>query len=105
MKKIYCIILPLFCAAMVFSAEQSGISVEIRYFDKQLYYPQQGDIFVRLTVTNNSSETYRFKLADDRAFSLDFDVRTLANRLLEAADVLTRKRVGQQQVFFRELSL
>ncbi|MDR1362988.1 MAG: hypothetical protein LBJ35_02935, partial [Spirochaetaceae bacterium] len=40
-----------------------------------------------------------------RAFSLDFDVRTLANRLLEAADVLTRKRVGQQQVFFRELSL
>ncbi|MDR0408818.1 MAG: hypothetical protein LBH18_00255 [Spirochaetaceae bacterium] len=105
MKKICCVIASLFCAVSIFPAEQSDINVEIRYFDKQLYYPRQGDISVRLTVTNNSSESYRFRLADDRIFSLDFDVRTLANSPVEDADVLIRKRTGQRQVFFREFSL
>jgi 3-methyladenine DNA glycosylase AlkD len=104
-KKIYYVILQLFYAALLFSAEQPGVSVGIRYFDKQLYYPQQGHILVQVTVTNNSSQTYSFRLSDDRAFSLDFDVRTPANRQIEAADVLVRKRSRQQQVFFREISL
>jgi hypothetical protein len=90
---------------MIFSAEQAGVSVGIRYFDKQLYYPQQGNIFVQITITNTSSEVYHFRLSDDRAFSFDFDVRSLTNNPLENADVLVRKRTGRQQVFFRELSL
>ncbi|MDR1147978.1 MAG: hypothetical protein LBK66_05040 [Spirochaetaceae bacterium] len=105
MKKIYCVIVQFFCAALIFSAEQAGVSLGIRYFDKQLYYPQQGDILVQVTITNTSSEVYHFRLSDDRAFSIDFDVRALTNRPLENADVLVRKRTGQQQVFFRELSL
>lgn len=105
MKKNFCIVLWLFCAAILFAAEPSGISVGIRYFDKQLYYPQSGNIFVRVTITNNSSEVYRFRMPDDRAFALDFDVRTPANRQVETADILMRKRSGQQRVFFRDLSL
>jgi hypothetical protein len=104
-KKIYCVIATLFCAAMIFSAEQADVSLGIRYFDKKIYYPQQGDILVRLTITNNSSEVYNFRLSEDRAFSLDFDVRALNNRPLENADILTRRLTGQQRVFFRELSL
>lgn len=90
---------------ILFAAEPSGISVGIRYYDKQLYYPQNGSIFVQVTVTNNSSSVYRFRLPDDRVFSLDFDVRTPGNRQVENADILVRKRSGQRRIFFRELSL
>ncbi|MDR2343034.1 MAG: hypothetical protein LBD86_00705 [Spirochaetaceae bacterium] len=104
MKKKFCVILRLCCAAILFAAEPAGISVGIRYFDKQLYYPQSGGILVQVTITNDSGGVYRFRLSDDRVFSLDFDIRTPANRQLENADILTRKRAGQR-VFFRELSL
>jgi hypothetical protein len=104
-KKILCVILQISSAAVLFSAGTDGISVGIRYFDKQLYYPQAGSIFVQVTITNNSGGVYRFRLPDDRVFSLDFDVRTLANRQLDEADILVRKRAGKQRVFFRELSL
>ncbi|MDR0663097.1 MAG: hypothetical protein LBF80_03335 [Spirochaetaceae bacterium] len=104
MKKICIIIAQISCAAFLFAAE-SGVSVGIRYYDKRLYYPETGDILVQITITNNSSEAYRFRLSDDRAFSLDFDVRTLANRKVEDADILVRKRTRRQRVFFREVSL
>jgi hypothetical protein len=104
-KKIFCIILRLSSAAILFAAEPAGVSVGIRYFDKQLYYPESGSIFVQVTITNNSSGVYRFRLPDDRAFSLDFDVRTPGNRQVENADILVRKRSGLERIFFRELSL
>jgi hypothetical protein len=103
-KKIYFLIVEISCAALIFAAE-AGISVGIRYFDKQLYYPQTGNILVQVTITNNSAGIYRFRLSDDRAFSLDFDVRTLANRKVDSADILVRKRTRRQQIFFREISL
>ena len=84
---------------------QPGISFNIRYYDKRIYYLEQDPIFVQITLTNNSPSPFRFKLADDRAFSVDFDVRTNANRVVEAADILIRKRSQSQQVFFREISV
>jgi len=36
---------------------------------------------------------------------VDFDVRTNANRVVEAADLLIRKRSQSQQVYFREISV
>jgi hypothetical protein len=104
-KKIYFVVLGILCAAFTEAAEFSGLDMEIRYFDKRLYYPQTGDIFIQVALTNNSAETRRFRLSDDRAFSLDFDVRTLANRPVESAGTLIRKRSGQHRVFFREISL
>ena len=82
---------------------QNGIDFSIRYFDKRIYYLDQDPIFIQVTLTNNSSGPFRFKLADERAFSVDFDVRSAANRAVEAADFLVRKRSQSQQVYFREI--
>jgi len=79
------------------------IDVSIRYLEKKVYYAGQGPIFIQLTITNNTASTYRFYLADERAFSVDFDVRTMTNRSLEPSEILIRKRTQNQQVFFREV--
>ena len=84
------------------------ITVNIRYFDRRIYYIQgaaEDPIYVQVTVANNSPATYRFKLADERAFSVDFDVRTSSNRAVEATERLVRKRTENKQVFFREVSV
>jgi len=84
---------------------ETGIAFNIRYFDKRIYYLEQDPVFIQITLTNNSPSPFRFKLADERAFSVDFDVRTSANRAVDAADILVRKRSQSQQVYFREISV
>jgi hypothetical protein len=88
-----------------FAAERADIDVSIRFFDKRIYYVEDAPISVLVTVTNNGPFTYRFKLADERMFSIDFDVRTVTNRPVEPADFLVRKRTMNQQVFFREIAV
>jgi hypothetical protein len=82
-----------------------GIDFSIRFFDRRIYHVESDPIYIHLTITNNGPSTYRFKLADERVFSLDFDVRTASNRSLEAADSLIRKRTQYQQIFFREIAV
>jgi hypothetical protein len=77
--------------------------VGIRYYDKRIYYVEDAPIFVQVTITNHGPSPYRFKLADERAWSLDFDVRTVSNRAIEPAALLVRKRTESRQVFFREV--
>jgi hypothetical protein len=84
-------------------AEGQAISLSIRYYDMRIYYLNRDPIRVQVTLTNNSPHPFRFKLADERVFSLDFDVRTTTNRPVEPADVLVRRRTTSQQVFFREV--
>jgi hypothetical protein len=86
-------------------ATQAGVDLNIRFFDRRIYYVASDPIFIQVTITNNSPSTFRFKLADERAFSVDFDVRTVTNRPLEQADTLIRKRTQSQQVFFREVAV
>jgi hypothetical protein len=93
--------IPLVAAA----ADAVGIDFSIRFFDRRVYYAESDPVFVQVTITNNSPATYRFKLADERVFSLDFDVRTITNRSLEASDVLIRKRTQYQQIFFRAIAV
>jgi hypothetical protein len=93
-------VLFLALAPALFAGE---LSFNIRYFDKRIYYEENGPIYVQATIANDSPAPYRFKLAEDRSFSLDFDVRTVTNRTVEAADALARKRSANQQVFFREI--
>ena len=83
----------------------TGISFSIRYFDKRIYYLEEDPIYVQITLTNTGPYTYRFKLADERAFSVDFDVRTATNRAVEAADLLVRRRSQSQQVYFRDVAI
>ena len=100
---VFLSILLLFAACV--TAAASEISLSIRYYDSRVYYLDTDPIWVHITLTNTGPSTYRFKLADERAFSLDFDVRTTTNRPLEAADLLLRRRSQSQQVYFREISI
>jgi hypothetical protein len=86
-------------------AAETGVDFSIRFYDRRIYYTDSDPIFIQVTITNNSPSTYRFKLADDRAFSLDFDVRTVSNRAVERADALIRKRTQYQRIFFREVAV
>ncbi len=92
-----------FCISFVLPAQD--INVSIRYLEKKVYFAGQGPIFIQINITNNSASTYRFYLADERAFSIDFDVRTMTNRSIEPSEILIRKRTQNQQVFFREVAL
>lgn len=82
-----------------------AIDFSIRFFDRRIYYAENDPIYVQITITNNSPACFRFKLADERVFSVDFDIRTVSNKLLEPADALIRKRTQYQQIFFREIAV
>ena len=94
---------PLF--AVESPAESGGVDFNIRFIDRRIYYVETDPVKVQITITNNTPNTYRFKLADDRVFSIDFDIRSMTNRKLAEADTLIRKRTVNQQVFFREIAI
>jgi len=101
---LFNMIIPLHTTAAE-TAASGDVDFSIRFFDRRIYYVENDPIYIQVTITNNSPATYRFKLADERVFSLDFDVRTVSNRSLEPADILTRKRTQYQQIFFREIAV
>ena len=86
----------------------SNASVSIKYHNRNIYYPgdsEDSPIYVHVTIKNNGTETLRFKLADDRAFSLDFNAYTVKNTKLPQTERLIEKRTTYQTVYFREISL
>lgn len=97
-----CALIGLLAAAAAVAAE--NVSVTIRFFDKRIYYA--GDqVRVEATITNASSSSYRFKVADSKAWSFDFEVSTPTMDRLEHSDQFTIDRSSNQPVFFREVSL
>jgi len=60
---------------------------------------------VQITIANSSPETLRFKLADERSFSIDFSASNTRNLPLEHTDSWLRKRSGNSQIYFREISV
>lgn len=83
-------------------------SVSIKYSNRTIYYPgdsEENPINIHVTIKNNGIETLRFKLADDRAFSLDFNAYTVKNQKLQQTDSIIEKRTTNQTVYFREISL
>ena len=86
----------------------SNASVSIKYYNKSIYYPGSADdfpVFVHITIKNNGTDTLRFKLADDRKFSLDFNAYTVKNSRLPQTEEIIEKRTTNQTVYFRELAL
>jgi hypothetical protein len=91
------------CARLAGAAE---VEVSIRFFDKKIYYDSLSEpIMVELTVANRSPEAFSFKLAQERSFSVDFDIRTLQNRPVESTDALMRKRTLSRNIYFREVTI
>jgi hypothetical protein len=86
------------------AAAQDTQGFSIRFFDQKVYF--LGDpIQVEAVITNTGTDTLRFKVADNRFFNLDFDVRTPSNVGLDHARQFTIERNSDQPVFFRELAL
>ncbi|MCL2808849.1 MAG: hypothetical protein FWD24_02150 [Treponema sp.] len=107
MRKVYWFLLIIILTGLssLYAFEAGQVEFNIRFFDRRVYYVETDPIFVQVTITNNSPVPYRFKLADDRAFSIDFDIRTMTNRLLPRAELLTEKRTSTNNVFFREIAI
>ena len=110
MKRIPSVFIFLLALAPSFLGAEApeGAEFSIRFYDKRIYHAAgEGNepIYVQATVTNRSPEVFRFKLADERAFSIEFDVRSLSNRAVEAADTLVRRRSSSGKIFFREISV
>jgi len=100
-------LLAAFLAAFcVLNAAAADVDLSIRFYDKKVYHITglSGEpIYVQVTVSNRSPLPYRFKLADERVFSIDFDIRSLANKSLEPSDYILRKRSESRNVYFREV--
>ncbi len=82
--------------------------VIIKFYDRTMYYPENAEenpMYVHVSIVNKGAENLRFKLADDRAFSLDFNAHTLKNTTLPYTQDLTEKRSRSQTVYFREISI
>ncbi|MBR4600116.1 MAG: hypothetical protein IKO39_08715 [Treponema sp.] len=88
--------------------DYSKASVSIRFYDRTMYYPgskEDNPIYVDVAITNKGTDTLRFKLADDRMFSLDFYAYTIKNTTLPNTKDLVIKRSTNQTVYFRELAI
>ena len=88
--------------------DYSSASVSIKYNNRTIYYPGKSadnPINVHITIKNTGSDTLRFKLADDRAFSLDFNACTTKNTTLSKTEEIIEKRSSNRTVYFREISL
>ena len=113
-RKLFTIISVIFVIGQVVAfAEEAAIdygkaAVSIKYYNRSIYYPGNADdspIMVHVTIKNNGSETLRFKLADDRSFSMDFNAYTVKNTRLEQTENLIERRTTNQTVYFREIAL
>lgn len=96
-------------ALLVFLFLLSGrVSAEIvctiRYYDKKVYYPES-DIELKVTLSNQSPNSYLFRISENRAFSLSFEVRNLRNQLLPQAQKFTAQRNSNLPVLFKDISL
>ncbi len=86
----------------------SKVALSIAFFDRTMYYPGDGDINpvnVRVSMANHGADTVRFKIADDRMFSIDFTGLTVKNRQLKNTDELNQKRTTSRTVYFRDIVL
>lgn len=86
----------------------NGLTVSVNYYDKTIYYPSEADdnpVQIRVTLSNTGTDTVRFKMADDHAFSMDFVAITAKNAALNYNSALIQKRSTSQTVYFREIAL
>jgi hypothetical protein len=81
------------------------ISVDIRLVEQKIYFLND-DILIKVTVKNDTTETRQFRIADNRAFSLDFDVRTALNKVSDHhSERFENNRNSLKPVLYRDISL
>jgi len=101
---IFCAL--LFSISLIPALANEDVQVFIRFYDKKIYYlSKTDDIKIKVSVVNRSLKPFRFKVADDKIFNLDFEVKTPGNIALEHAKEFTIGRNSFQYVFFKEIEL
>ena len=110
MKRFLLVIISIFIlfAQSIVAQENQDVQVSIKLYNKTLYYPGESldnPIYVHITVANKSDETLRFKLADDRMFSIDFTAFNSKNKKLPYTEEIIKKRTTDRIVYFREIAL
>jgi hypothetical protein len=105
-------------------SQAAEVELSIRFYDKKIYFiagePSGTDsrtlpaaeprlpvepIYVQATIYNRGPQSFHFKLAEERVFSVDFDVRNLANQSLAPAEYLLKKRSESRNVFYRDITV
>jgi hypothetical protein len=97
-------ILAAIIAATVCTMATAQAQLSIAFFDKRIYVAGV-EIPVKVSIRNDTSKAWRFKLADEKRLSISVDVRTLGNRPLEASDSWKRAMASSSPAFYRELAL
>lgn len=97
-------ILVAIIAATVCTMATAQAELSIAFFDKRIFVPGM-EIPIKISIRNDTSQTWRFKLADEKRLSVAFDVRSLSNRPLERSDSWKRAMASSSPMFYRELAL
>ncbi len=97
--------LTLLLTLMTFSLfGNNEVEMNIRFFDKSLYYPDS-DIYIKVELKNETSAPYSFKIADDKEYNLRFTLRDMKNRTLPLAEEYTDFFVSSNPYFYRQVNL
>lgn len=90
------------------SANSNNTEIGIKFYNRSIYYPgdaEDNPVNVHITIRNTSTDTLRFKLAEDRIFSVDFKAIDIKNKPLPQTSKLIKRRTTSQTVYFREVAL
>lgn len=89
------------------SAESGAVEFSIRFYEKRIYYlgDTEHPVLLEALLYNNSSQTYRFRMADNRVFSFDLQLTTPTNVELDHSTEYTRSRTANRPVLYRDISL
>ncbi len=81
-----------------------GGSYQIRLHDLAIYNPQSS-ILIRHTISNESAASFRFRLADNRIFNIEIEMRTEDGRPVAQAPTLLNRRNQNSPILYREILL
>jgi len=104
LKKIILLLyLSLAFASLTFAFSED-VSVSIRFFNKEIYYPET-KIQIQIRIINNSLENYSFNSSEIHSFNFNFFVKTLTNiPVNESSNYILSHRTNNP-VFYREITL
>ena len=116
MKRLIALLLLFLPCSLIFATDGMAaadsmsiqtIDFSIRFHAKRIYYvgDKEHPIQIEAVITNNSPQTYRFKMANNRVFNIDFEVTTPTNLMLDHAKEFTIAKLSNQPILFREISL
>jgi len=104
MKKYLLILVFLTITFLSFAGNGNNVNFSIQFYNKKIYF--LGDpVWLEAVVSNDSTSTVHFKVADNRFFTLDFTARTETNLQINHTQKYTIERSSNKPVFFRQINL